>query len=119
MGYDPQFAELVNRRLQQLEKDVADLKASNAPRSQIVDLGAQAEKETSQIVGNAIQSAYDRIEQEIEDLRQQPVTPEVNTKINNLIAMKQDVPYHFTVSQGDQEWLNERINSILGANSSN
>lgn len=118
MGYDPEFINLLAQRIQQLEIEVANLKAQNAPRSQQVQAAVQAESETAQIVGNAISSAYQRIEDELNQLRELPVTPEVNQMINQLIALKPLVPQHFTVSQGDQIWLNTQINNILGINSS-
>jgi len=76
-------------------------------------LGMQTEAQSSQVIGDLISQAEDRLDQAISDTEKRD---DRNTaeQVEALKALKITVPYHYTLGQKDQVWLNEQINAIIG-----
>lgn len=76
-------------------------------------LGLQVESQSSEVVGDLIQNAYNALNAAIQAAMQRD---DVNTatQVAALKALKATVPYHYSLGNKDENWLNEQINTIIG-----
>jgi|SRR6185312_2754385 len=76
-------------------------------------LALQSESETSQDIGDMIANADQMINDAIKNL---PDDATMSDKEKQLQALRVTVPYHYTMGQKDETWLNDQINSIISPN---
>jgi hypothetical protein len=76
-------------------------------------LGMQTESMSSQVIGDLISQSEDRIDQEIASAEQRN-DENTATQVAALKALKVTIPYHYTLGQKDEVWLNDQINAIIG-----
>jgi hypothetical protein len=77
-------------------------------------LGLETEANASQDIGDLISQAEDKLDQAISDAEKRD-DKNTASQVASLKALKITVPYHYTLGQKDEVWLNDQINAIIGA----
>ena len=76
-------------------------------------MGMQAEEQSSQDIGDSISAAYDTINAQIAAAMKRD-DANTATQVSALKALKVTIPYHYSLGQKDENWLNDQINQIIG-----